>query len=703
MIETRAGRFELIRRSRRAALATASIVVAGALVQVLPARAQDLASPPSELELVGDAIRSPVVVREIRLPVPLRIGRGELTAEPGTRSYLLAARGRTCGVWVAGPARFTYRVEDPFSLPVAEWNLKQLTRLSIERRPAGAVVLTSLREAVVWGWDVVAAEPPAPDETAPPAFSPWAADQLESSGFDNPAHDMLLASGNGHRGYVNARLRAEKESFVLDVDPRPHVATEWLARLADRAKNGDRPKSPATLVLQPIDRDWWELGPAPFTVVEVSSGIVNDRGPHLVSRARMRVVAGVQGLSLLSFRTEQPFRTPDGSDAPVLLRRISVDGQPVRHRFRDGFLLVELPRALGPGEEVTVESEIEGDLLRRRAHDTYWWLTGAAVALRPGDNNKLRATFDLTLETPGPFVPFASGTTIEWVQGPTSRLRSRVGLPTPELPTVAAGAYRSFVESVEGYRVVVSTYSGVSDPDAQRVGRAFFEAKECLEEMLGASYPFVETDILEVEPVRIGWGMPALFQFPRQVFQPTPAPGLSTLRETVTQVLAQGFASQVLPIRDDRDIWLPSSIASYLAALCLQRAEPEPAAGARKFASQLERWRDDVRKVEGPASIYLARHRTLEDADDWRDYATLRFSKGALVLHAVRRELWKLRGSEVAGDESFRGVIRELASVGSSSFVSTADVIAILNRTTDRDWRTYFQDHILGVATPAGE
>ena len=94
-----------------------------ALAGAAPARGGPLADRAA-------AIDGPRVGAPIALAAPLAVGRGEIAVAPGARVHPLFAQGTPCGLLVEGPARFRYRVEDRFSVPVAERNLKRISSLA---------------------------------------------------------------------------------------------------------------------------------------------------------------------------------------------------------------------------------------------------------------------------------------------------------------------------------------------------------------------------------------------------------------------------------------------------------------------------------------------------------------------------------------------------------------------------------------------
>lgn len=252
-----------------------------------------------ELTALAKALAAPEVGARVAVEEAIEVGRGTIRPAPNASVQLLTAMGIPCGLWVNGPATFTYRVEDRFSLPVAQRNLKSASRLDFAKRDGALVITVPLEEAVVWGWGMPAAlaKDAPPEET--PEFSAWARKTLEKSLDGNPVRDMLLAYFNGRTNYRHALLRSRQgDDFLLDVDGRPHVRTEWLMRFDRlRANAGDFAGrlDNVELAAQPVVRNWWDPVARPFVITEVATDIVVKKPPRARVKSRVRIESLTDG------------------------------------------------------------------------------------------------------------------------------------------------------------------------------------------------------------------------------------------------------------------------------------------------------------------------------------------------------------------------------------------------------------------------
>lgn len=668
---------------------------------------------------LGAAIEQPVVVREIPLGTTLALGHGELRVQPGTKVYLLAADGVACGFWLKGPAQFTYRVTDRFSDPVAARNLKSASSLTATREGGVLQVALTLTEAVVWSWDLLAASPPAAGEQLPVAFSTWAV-SVESKLFGgNPARDLLLARSNGGKGYVHALLRSDKGDFLLDADPRPNARIESLVELESLpAPYGDRAGRlrQRQLVTQPLGRSWWEPVDPPFSVTEVSSEIVNDHGAHVIVTARSKVVSKSAALRLLSFGIGEYVIDNDGRTRPVQVNRVLVDAQPSPFRFFRGDLLVALPRALAVGESVVVETVVEGDFAQRPGGDNYFDLGMGQISPVPGDGALDYSAYDIRVEVPKPFVPFASGDTVETGStDATNWLRSKLA-GAFRYPVVLAGKYQSVTEEQDGYRAVVSTYARPKEAAARRLAKNFFAAKSCYENWFGVPYPFRELDILEINDWGFGVAPAGVIYITKEAFNNATTARATAgddfeaflnaatsrgINERFAHEVAHGYFPHIVQLASDQDGWLSESIADYVSATCIQRTSPNAKEGLRRFDLALREWKNGARTLKPGASIFLADELAFEDEADGFDRRNLLYAKGPLVLHAIRAEFARLKGGAEQGDPHFFNFLRALVRNFTFKPAETRMLPALLRQMTDSDWQPFFEKYVYGTDMPS--
>ena len=534
----------------------------------------------------------------------------------------------------------------------------------------------------------------------------------------NPARDLSLARANSGRGYVHALLRSNKGDFALDVDPRANARIESLTELESLpAPYGDLAGRlrQRRLVTQPAGRDWWDPVEFPFSVPEVSSEIVNDHGTHVIVTSRSKVVSASAALRLLSFGIGEFVIDKDDRTRAVQVNRVLVDAQPAPFRFARGALLVALPRALAGGESVLVETVVEGELAQRPGGDNYFDLGGGQISPAPGDGARDYSSYDIRVEVPKPFVPFASGETVERSStDQTNRLHSRLE-GAFRYPVVLAGKYQSVTEESDGYRAVVSTYARPKEAAARRLAKNFFVAKSCYENWFGVPYPFRELDILEINDWGFGVAPAGVIYITKEAFNNATTARATAgdedeaflnaatsrgVNERFAHEVAHGFFPHIVQLASDQDGWLSESIADYVSATCIQRTSPNAKEGQRRFDLALREWKNGARTLKPGASIFLADELAFEDVADGMDRQNLLYAKGPLVLHAIRREFARLKGGAEQGDAHFFNFLRALVRNFTFKPAETRMLPAILRQMTATDWQPFFEKYVYGTEMP---
>jgi len=710
---------------RTALSVCAAVCVAAALA--VPAAAQETTPPEgapraaeaaveNALRVDGDAplllralaIDRPAVGRPMAADGVLAVGRGVF--EKG-RLNLLTAGGQPVGVLVSG-GTFRYTVEDRFSVPVARRNLRRASSLKPQEQDGKLVVEVSVKSAAVWdvalarrlagGGGEAESSAGAESDGLPAAL----VEILDHLLFTPPSHELLEDQGLGVRGQGNsyALIHGAGEDLLLAVDPvverREALAAvdRVSAALSDLYK-GQRVYY--ELTTQPIGRAWWERAAEPSVVVHQELQVVNTQGRELHVVSRSRVVSRRAGMSLWRAGLISDFS--DGERFfDVDLKRVEVDGKAADHLHRYDELLVDLGRPLAAGDTAEIVVEYTAPLAIRPNNDSYWSLRGGGWYPLPG-YDAVAATFEVEVRSPEPFVPFASGDTVERRQEDgVNILRTRLDKPM-QYVAVAAGKYHVFTAENNGLKCNVATYVFGKEKPAKVLQSLFFSAADTFGQFFGVPYPFGEVDVVEINSWGFGQAPPGFIFITQEAYNP--------IGDTLSRLFSQGINGRivhevahawwghVLKSGIGEEQWLSESFADYSAALALQ-AMMGGKRGDQEFKSTLREWRSRAAEVKGGGSIYLANHLAGEDEADYRDRTNLLYNKGPLVLHALRQELGRRLGSSEKGDKYFQALLRTLLHNFTFQLGSTRDLVGILNQMTGDDWQPWFEKYVYGTETP---
>ena len=647
------------------------------------------------------AIDAPGVGGELHLDGPLPVGHGEIVPAAGTRILVLLAGGEPCGVLVDGPARFTYTVDNPFSVPVAERNIKRVTSLRMGVVNHSVVVGEDIEGAVVWGWDVAAAANGAGVAPATKTLD-WVHQVLVGSYFAPPSHDLIEEKRLGAKGVRIAMLRGGPEDLLIDVNP-VEDRLEVLAKIkreenvlaADRGWHWLQ-----ELGAQPLGRRWSTRFPAPLVAVKEALDVDNDRDEHVTIRSTNTLRSTRAGVGL--WRTELIDRWFGHKRIhPLTVTLVKINGKPVDYLQQSNELLVALPSPLARGASVTVDVVSDGDIAIRPGHDNYWEL--GVMPWHPAVLNGEFATVDLELRVPESLVPFASGRVVSRkTKSGYTTLRTRLDIPS-QLPVVAAGNYHVYSATKNGIRCSAASYAFGNEKASRRLIGNFFAAARFYSQLFDVPFPYKKLSIVEINTWGFGQAPPGVIFITKEAFQPLIdyenqffSAGVN---ERFVHEVAHSWWGHTVMMDSLEEQWLTESFAEYSAALCLQAARGGKK-GRKEFDKLLRGWRARTKLIGDGGSIYLANHLAGEGRKDLEDRTNLLYSKGPLVLHAIRMELRKRAGSAKEGDRLFQVLLRSYLKNFTYKWGTTENFIGLLDQMTKSDWHPFFDRYVFGTEIP---
>lgn len=658
----------------------------------------------SSLRDRANQIDAPIVAQRVTLAGPLQLGRTALTPGPQASVWLLTSGDVPCGLWIAGPAHVGLAIDDRFSTPIAKRNLRRVEAVGMIDVAGRTEVSGDLEEAVLWGWELPAQAIAAPTQGEHTGgFPAWASDLLKR-GVAPPSHELLIAKGLHGTGTVYALFRTKHETLLLDVDPVEERSEALFAvRQVPRLARVDEDYFLQQVVEQPINRHWWDRFPAPLVAEHESLSVDNDEGRHVTVTSRLRLRATRPGVAM--WRAALQDRVLDGGHIlPVRIKSARVDGQPADALLDRSELFVALGRTVEAQQTVEVEVVSEGDLAVRPRGDSYWELGAWPWYAKPPMNGEL-ATIDLAVRVPAPFMPFASGAILSrQSQAGFNTLQARLDRRM-QFPVAAAGKYHVFSDTRDGITANVASYAGADERGCRRLINNFFAAAAFYRDLFGSPYPFTDFTVIEINSWGFGQAPPGVIFITQEAYNPLAelytdsARGVSQgVNQRYVHEIAHGWWAHVVKMDSLDEQWLTESFAEYSSALCLQ-AMRGPKGGEAEFKSILNRWRARTGYIGEGGSVYLANHLAGEE-DDRRDRVYLLYGKGPLVLHALRQELARRRGSTEEGDRYFFALLRSFLKNFDHKWGGTRHLIGILNQMTQQEWQPWFERYVYGTETP---
>lgn len=665
------------------------------------------------LALSARIIDRPAVGPRVDLGEEITVGRATVRPRSGTPVHLLTAGGEPVGILVAGPGHLDYRVEDRFSIPVTRRNLGEGADLSSDMEDGALVLGSAFDVAALWGWELgerAADRAPEGDGDSDTAFPQPLHKLLSGALFHPPSTPLLeergIASGSGR---VYGLFTGGAEDVLLSVDPVVDNA-EALYVVTGVSRYNVVQRGMSTLfgiADQPIGREWWERkgNRTPLVLEHQTVSLVNDEGDHLRSESTSRVRARRSGVSIWRANVSSHFYW-DRKLHPVTVEKVLLDGEPADHLHQNHVLLVDLGRSLEAGEAVELTVVIEGDMAKRPNNDSFW---RPAASWRPGMGlDGEYSTYDITVRTPEPYIPFASGETLERTEEDGYHvLRSEIDKPA-HFPVVVAGKYHVFSDEKDGYTCNVATYVFGQKKPAEVLQGLFFSAASIFEQFFGVPYPFDEVDVVEMNTW--GWAQApdGVIFITKEAYNP--------ISDVISRFYSQGINARfvhevahawwghVIKMDSWEEQWLTESFADYSAALAMEVMQPGKR-GRREFEKILREWKSHSAQIGEGGSIYLANYLDSRDPTDQDnlDRYRLLYNKGPLVLHALRQELGRRLGSQEDGDRYFQALLRTFTTNFTNQYGETRHLVGILNQMTGDDWQPWFEKYVYGTETPEVE
>ena len=353
------------------------------------------------------------------------------------------------------------------------------------------------------------------------------------------------------------------------------------------------------------------------------------------------------------------------------IESVLVDGQAAAHRLDGEELVITPATALEAGEEFVVQVEYSGTpperFLANESLQMGWQQTaeGTFVVAEPdsahtwfpsNDHPADKATFTFRIQVPEPFTAVANGVLIGSAPslGETTTFvwEMRQPMATYLATVVVAELVRIDRGTVDG--VILRDYLPPTSSDPP----PFQKTAEVLEYLISifGPYPFEAYGQVMVPD----W--PAALETQTISVFGTPAISESIV---VHEAAHQWFGDSVSPATW-QDVWLNEGFATYAEWLWFEHT-----------GGHIDDVAENTRRFLGSAD-----HRPIGDPGVDELFGGAVYQRGALTLHALRREV---------GDEVFFEILRTWASRFEGQSVSTADFIALAEELSGKDLSTLFE------------
>ena len=612
------------------------------------------------------------------------------------RIYQVLVADRVAGAYFIGGGTFRYVSADPLESAPFRANVDRDTSYTVGKDGAIGGEVESLLLMLSSGAEQLGPGTPAQPGSAPVGVASAFADHLGRFAHDhNVRYTQLMPQAMVDppmQPLVVAEIVAAKADLAYVLDPmRGH--DEWIATMRKSRSEESFLKDkrfPETLSDQPVGRRRLDSEPRRFLLTAVDLTLVNPGGlrAELETRETFRALEPVKALNLRLWSTAVgtvgAFANPQEREY-VLQKAVLESGEAVPFAHVNGDLVVELPRTLRPGEEVTLDFKAAGDVLFKRGNDSYWELPTDDWLPVPDLGGQF-FRYHATVKVKKPFTSFSDGVTVRrWDEGDMACAEFREDKPI-QIPVVLAGKYTSTLEQRNGLTVEVASYVSAEPRGVRKLINEVFTIIGFYRTFFG-EFPFKELKIIEINSYGFGQAPAGVVFITREAFTP--------MQDDVTKLFSEGINTRLaheiahawwghVAKLSYQDQWLSESVAEYYSAFAMGKLWR-----ASEFDRALVEWRQRSSHVKDTSSVYMAN--ALSGRRAWEDRTALLYAKGPLVLHALRKEL---------GDPLFFTIMKSYLKNINFKLAETRHFIGLTNFAAKKDYTEWFNRYLLGTEWP---
>ncbi|MGA7616062.1 MAG: M1 family aminopeptidase [Thermoanaerobaculia bacterium] len=635
--------------------------------------------------------------KTLAAPVSIPIAHITFDLAAGAVAPLLGSDGTRLGIFFHGKGTYTYHSVDSVETPLVVWEAKRFRRTANEEKD-GTVSLTGTFVDLLLltgGTDLPSFDGP---DAAPlgDAFADhqrsfdtvrWTPPShlLVRQRLDAPELRTALAEigGDQRAAWILDPLEMQEEQLLVVAPPQrgdPRV----------RELKGFLDAFPISS--QPIGWKHGTFRQPQFLLVDVDFQLVDEGDASMKLSVTETVVPRESPVS--AFR----FDLIEGEwDTDARLRRLHVDsvrdagGHDIPFSFDRGSLLVGLPEKVQRGAAAKIRFEISGDVLFRPNNDSFWELGTEPWFPQPGLNGQYY-TLHSVVKARKPWIAFVPGTTVSRSEEEKyDVVESRMEHPV-QFATVHAGKYVVTKNTEDGLTIEVASYAMGNRDTQERIERLARKIIKFYEPWLGP-FPFKEFSIIEIQALGFGQAPPGTMFITREAFNPLQSVENQLYSQGINQRFAHEIAHQywghVVKMGSIEEQWLTEAFAEYCSSQVVMQID-----GKKGYDHLVTQWRTSAHDAGRYAPVALAA-RIVNPVDPYqgmRDRIGLMYGKGALILATLHKEL---------GDQKFFTLLRNLQGLYQWRFLTTNDVVALLERIDDgKDYTDFFDKYFWGTEMP---
>ena len=415
----------------------------------------------------------------------------------------------------------------------------------------------------------------------------------------------------------------------------------------------------------------------------------------LRGRSRLHLQALYDGVRIVKLELHSDLRVERASlaDGPDLFFRQSENVE-IENLMAE--VLVVLPQAPQRGEDLVLEIETSGHLIRKAASGSY--ALRSTTHWYPHAGTTDRATYDVTLHWPAKLDVVAGGRLVDsGIDGNRRRFERR----RLEHPTFAfgfeVGKFRTLTGRAGAVEVTLAcdaaSYRYFDKPSREKLLATLVDTLEYFEQTFGP-YPLdrmvVVTAQRSFSQSLLGFVTLSTAAMSDESWL-TWVLGFKDRRTVIAHEVAHQWWGHVVAWQSYRDQWISEAMANYAAVLYARhRLDALPFTGPTSgWRQAMTRTVKNGRPVESIGPLILGQR--LASSISYSAYQSIVYKKGAVVLDMLARGF---------GEEAFLEILRLLVAGRAFHQVSTEMFIHLIEQISQTELDAFARQFIYGTGLP---
>lgn len=288
------------------------------------------------------------------------------------------------------------------------------------------------------------------------------------------------------------------------------------------------------------------------------------------------------------------------------------------------------------------------------------------------------ADYQIKINLPDKYIISATGNIISDNVNEGKRIVTMEAKSVRDFAWTASSNYRIFNSEVDG--INIKCY--FMNSNTERITKAISTVENTIKifnEGFG-KYPYSSYSIVETH-FPTGMEYPGLSFIPSSYFNGSKS--MLGLEGVIVHETAHQWWYGVVGNNQVDEAWLDEGLATYSKVIYFEKLNGAPF-GEDYYEKNIHSIYENKRKSINGKEIL---QKPINEFDGWREYDTLAYKKGAVLVAEIRNEV---------GDEKFFDILKRYYYENKYKNVKTQDFINIVEEVTNKNWEAFFEKWLFG-------